>query len=96
MAALIDTQSTAHIYYSNYTYTQLYSLILLIVDCCEDPRKHHAAIFDKYTDKRYKRASLFSETEMRRGFQIMDINNNGTSSFPLPSEDSQQYWQLES
>ncbi|KAL8916266.1 MAG: hypothetical protein Q9208_008621 [Pyrenodesmia sp. 3 TL-2023] len=86
--------STAHTYYSNYTYTQLYSLILLIVECCEDPRKHHAAIFDKYTDKRYKRASLFSETEMRRGFQIMDINSNSFSGFSPSSEELQQYWQL--
>ncbi|KAI4179203.1 MAG: hypothetical protein LQ346_007247 [Caloplaca aetnensis] len=86
--------TTAHTYYSNYTYTQLYSLILLIVECCEDPRKHHAAIFDKYTDKRYKRASLFSETEMRRGFQIMDINSNSSSGFSMSSDESQQYWQL--
>ncbi|KAI4144663.1 MAG: hypothetical protein L6R39_004093 [Caloplaca ligustica] len=86
--------SSAHTYYSNYTYAQLYSLILLIVECCEDPRKHHAAIFDKYTDKRYKRAALFSETEMRRGFQIMDINSNSMSGWPMPTEDSQQFWQL--
>ncbi|KAL8754026.1 MAG: hypothetical protein Q9184_005246 [Pyrenodesmia sp. 2 TL-2023] len=91
---LMEIQSTAHTYYSNYTYTQLYNLILLIVECCEDPRKHHAAIFDKYTDKRYKRASLFSETEMRRGFQIMDINSNSSSGFSTSLEESQQYWQL--
>ncbi|KAL8898147.1 MAG: hypothetical protein Q9207_006850 [Kuettlingeria erythrocarpa] len=86
--------TTAHTYYSNYTYTQLYSLILLIVECCEDPRKHHAAIFDKYTDKRYKRASLFSETEMRRGFQVIDISSNSSSGFAMSSDESQQYWQV--
>ncbi|KAL8647488.1 MAG: hypothetical protein Q9210_005529 [Variospora velana] len=82
--------SPAHTYYSNYTYAQLYNLVVLMVECCEDPRKHHAAIFDKYTDKRYKRASLFSETEMRRGFQIMDISNNSMSCWQTQFEDSQQ------
>ena len=71
--SLISSQSPAHVYYANYTYTQLFNLILLMVECCEDARKHHCAIFDKYTDKRYKRASQFAESEMKRGFQIEDI-----------------------
>ncbi|KAL9597323.1 MAG: hypothetical protein Q9179_004309 [Wetmoreana sp. 5 TL-2023] len=83
--------SPAHTYYSNYTYTQLYNLVLLIVECCEDPRKHHAAIFDKYTDKRYKRASLFAETEMLRGFRVLDINSNSLGTWPIPCEDSQPW-----
>ncbi|KAL8716095.1 MAG: hypothetical protein Q9225_006222 [Loekoesia sp. 1 TL-2023] len=83
--------SPAHTYYSNYTYTQLYNLVLLMVECCEDPRKHHPDIFDKYTDKRYKRASLFAETEMRKGFQVLDININSMGSWPAPSENS-QFW----
>ncbi|KAL8968453.1 MAG: hypothetical protein Q9197_004875 [Variospora fuerteventurae] len=86
--------SPAHTYYSNYTYAQLYNLMVLMVECCEDPRKHHAAIFDKYTDKRYKRASLFSETEMRRGFQIMDINSNSMSCWQTQFEDSQQAFRV--
>ncbi|KAL8935023.1 MAG: hypothetical protein Q9216_005621 [Gyalolechia sp. 2 TL-2023] len=85
--------SAAHTYYSNYTYTQLYNLVLLIVECCEDPRRHHADIFDKYTDKRYKRASLFAETEMRRGFQVLDINIHNVGSLPEAREDS-QFWRL--
>ncbi|KAL8999368.1 MAG: hypothetical protein Q9169_001794 [Polycauliona sp. 2 TL-2023] len=85
--------SPAHTYYSEYTYTQLYSLVLLMVECCEDPRKHHAAIFDKYMDKRYKRASLFAETEMRRGFQVLDINSGSTGAWQMACEDS-QHWQI--
>lgn len=85
--------SAAHTYYSNYTYTQLYSLVLLIVECCEDPRKHHPDIFDKYTDKRYKRASLFAETEMRRGFQVLDVSSQSVGSLPDSREDS-QFWRL--
>ncbi|KAL8671905.1 MAG: hypothetical protein Q9168_003616 [Polycauliona sp. 1 TL-2023] len=85
--------SPAHTYYSEYTYTQLYSLVLLMVECCEDPRKHHAAVFDKYMDKRFKRASLFAETEMRRGFQVLDINSGSTGALQLAGEDS-QHWRL--
>ena len=90
---LISKQSSAHTYYSEYTYTQLYSLVLLVVECCEDPRKHHAAIFDKYMDKRYKRASLFAETEMRRGFQVLDVSSSSTGAWQMACEESQS-WQL--
>ena len=79
---LIRPQSPAHVYYANYTYTQLFNLILLMVECCEDARKHHCAIFDKYTDKRYKRASQFAEAEMKRGFQIEDAASHPTTSYP--------------
>ena len=81
---LILPQSPAHVYYANYTYSQLFNLILLMVECCEDARKHHCAIFDKYTDKRYKRASHFAESEMKRGFQIEDV-----ASYPAATYASQ-------
>ncbi|KAA6408497.1 MAG: hypothetical protein FRX48_07579 [Lasallia pustulata] len=68
--------SPAHVYYSNYTYSQLHSLILLMLECCETPFKHHVAIFEKYTDRRYKRASLFVESEMQKGFQVRDVPTN--------------------
>ena len=84
---LITSQSPAHTYYSNYTYSQLYNLVLMILECCEDPRKHHAAIFDKYTDKRYKRASIFAETEMHRGFRILEIGTSSVSAWPMPGDD---------
>ncbi|KAL8656872.1 MAG: hypothetical protein Q9226_002482 [Calogaya cf. arnoldii] len=83
--------SPAHTYYSEYTYTQLYSLVLLMVECCEDPRKHHAAIFDKYMDKRFKRASLFAETEMRRGFQVLDINSSIAGVWQTACKEPQQW-----
>ncbi|KAI9775108.1 MAG: hypothetical protein M1835_005934 [Candelina submexicana] len=62
--------SPAHVYYSNYTFSQLRSLLVMMIECCESPQKHHSAVFDKYTDKRYKRASLFVEAEMIKGFQL--------------------------
>ncbi|EAU37291.1 G2/mitotic-specific cyclin cdc13 [Aspergillus terreus NIH2624] len=60
----------AHVHYAGYTYSQLLPLISLMMECCELPRKHHAAIYEKYTDKRFKRASLFVEAEMRKGFRL--------------------------
>ncbi|KIX04464.1 uncharacterized protein Z518_05332 [Rhinocladiella mackenziei CBS 650.93] len=66
------TWSTHHVYYSGYTYSQLKPLINLLLECCDDPRKHHGAVFNKYLDKRYKRASVFVEAEMQRGFQLPD------------------------
>ena len=55
-------QSTEHVYFSNYTYSQLHNLVLLIIECCDQPHKHHASIFDKYGDKRFKRASHFVQS----------------------------------
>lgn len=61
-------QTAHHVYYSGYTFSQLKSIVQLLLDCCEDPAKHHRAVFDKYCDKRYKRASAFVQTEIQRGF----------------------------
>lgn len=79
-------------YYSNYTYSQLHSLILLMVECCETPHKHHAAIFDKYTDKRYKRASQFVESEMRKGFLVQDVATNHAANI-VNLYDDRPLWQ---
>jgi Cyclin, N-terminal domain/Cyclin, C-terminal domain len=70
MQCLTSAQTPQHVYYSNYTYTQLIRLLPRIVECCEQPRKHHAQVFQKYADKRYKRASIFVEGEMARGFML--------------------------
>lgn len=90
---LNPTQSLAHVYYANYTYSQLFNLILLMVECCEDARKHHCAIFDKYTDKRYKRASHFAESEMKRGFQIEDVASHCAAPYASHYDDRQIWGQ---
>ena len=41
-----------------------------MLSCCEDPQKHHAAVYDKYGDKRFKRASYFVQSEMNKGFVL--------------------------
>ncbi|KAL5048191.1 hypothetical protein BDW71DRAFT_26390 [Aspergillus fruticulosus] len=64
------TWSPAHVHYAGYTYSQLYPLVSLIVECCEMPRKHHSAIYDKYNDRRFKLASAYVEAEMRKNFRL--------------------------
>ncbi|PLN77058.1 putative G2/mitotic-specific cyclin [Aspergillus taichungensis] len=70
----------AHVHYAGYTYSQLFPLVYLMMECCETPRKHHAAIYEKYTDKRYKRASLFVEAEMRKGFRLPEVARSSSIS----------------
>lgn len=62
--------SPHHVHYSGYTWSQLKPAVQLLLECCDDPRKHHQAVFNKYCDKRYKRASAFVETEIQRGFEL--------------------------
>ncbi|KAF3047091.1 hypothetical protein E8E12_011142 [Didymella heteroderae] len=62
--------SQAHVHYSGYTMSQLRQLVSCIMECCDNPQKHHAAVYEKYTDKRYKRASIFVEAEIAKGFQL--------------------------
>lgn len=62
--------SKAHVHYSGYVVSQLRPVAQSILECCEDARKHHQAVFNKYCDKRYKRASAFVETELQRGFRL--------------------------
>jgi hypothetical protein len=42
----------------------------MIMECCENPQKHHAAVYEKYSDRRYKRASNFVRGEMEKGFTL--------------------------
>ncbi|KAI9678537.1 MAG: hypothetical protein M1817_005594 [Caeruleum heppii] len=62
-----------HVYYSGYTYSQLRPLLLLMLECCENPSQHHQAVYDKYSDRRYKRASIFTEGEIRKGFRLPEV-----------------------
>ncbi|KAI1814694.1 hypothetical protein GGS20DRAFT_547526 [Poronia punctata] len=60
----------AHVHYSGYTYRQLKPLLSSLLDCCRHARQHHSAVFDKYSDKRYRYASSFVEEEIMKGFVL--------------------------
>ncbi|KAK3697868.1 B-type cyclin [Vermiconidia calcicola] len=79
----MDEWGKAHVFYSNYTWSQLRQLLAAILECCEDPHKHHQAVYEKYTDKRYKRASLFVSGKLATGFRL-PIDN------PMPKLDDSQ------
>jgi G2/mitotic-specific cyclin 3/4 len=61
-----------------------------MAECCETPQKHHAAIYEKYTDKRFKRAANFVENEMERGFRVSDIPPSQSSIISADRYDSKQ------
>ena len=60
----------------------------MILDCCRIARKHHAAVFEKYADRKYKRVSNFVEGQLQKGFEL-----------PFPSTMRQRlsygYWEDE-
>ncbi|KAF2710128.1 hypothetical protein K504DRAFT_454466 [Pleomassaria siparia CBS 279.74] len=68
--------SQAHAHYSGYTLQQLRPLVATMLECCDNPQKHHSAVYEKYTDKRYKRASIFVETELTKGFQLPFVSRD--------------------
>ncbi|KAI0550754.1 hypothetical protein F4679DRAFT_541302 [Xylaria curta] len=60
-----------HVHYSGYTYDQLKPLVAMLLDCCRHARKHHGAIFEKYSDKRYRHASTYvEEAIIVRGYTL--------------------------
>ncbi|OHE93212.1 cyclin domain-containing protein [Colletotrichum orchidophilum] len=66
----------AHVHYSGYTWGQLKNLVTMILECCYTPRKHHLAVFEKYSDKRYKRAAEYVETEIAKGFTLPAVRQS--------------------
>lgn len=63
-------QTSDHAHYSGYIYSQLVPVMGVMLECCEDPTRHHAAVFEKYADKRYKRSSVCVNLSIRGGFFI--------------------------
>ena len=47
-----------------------------MLDCLHDPTRHHGAIYEKYTDKRFKCASQFVSNEMARGYRAPSLATN--------------------
>lgn len=66
-------QTAHHAYYSGYTWTQLKPLVIMMLECCRNPQKHHCAVYEKYADRRYKRASVFVQDQMDAGFMLPHV-----------------------
>ncbi|KAF4973601.1 hypothetical protein FZEAL_9279 [Fusarium zealandicum] len=59
-----------HVHYSGYTWAQLKTLVTMMIECCDRPHMHHAAVFEKYSDRRYKEASLLVQAALDAGFML--------------------------
>ncbi|KAF4987699.1 hypothetical protein FDECE_15328 [Fusarium decemcellulare] len=59
-----------HVHYSGYTWSQLKPLVTMMIECCDRPQVHHAAVFEKYTDRRYKEAALVVQAALDAGFTL--------------------------
>lgn len=56
----------------------------MIFDCCRMPDKHHGAVFEKYSDKKFKKMALVVQDEMRRGSQLWFHGNMAGLDEPTP------------
>lgn len=78
--------SQAHVHYSNYTLSQLHPLLKALLDCCQAARIHHRTVYEKYTDRRYKKSSIFVREQLAAGFQLPIVSRGS-------SLGSQSLWQ---
>jgi hypothetical protein len=61
------------VYYSGYTQSQLEPLVAMIIGCCENFRRHHPVVFQKYADCKYQHASSYVKEIIDGGFTILKI-----------------------
>jgi len=59
-----------HVHYSGYTWSQLRPLVTMMLGCCEQPRLHHGAVFEKYAERRFKEASTIVQAALDAGFTM--------------------------
>ncbi|PTB62851.1 hypothetical protein BBK36DRAFT_1183693 [Trichoderma citrinoviride] len=84
-----------HVHYSGYTWSQLRSLVTMMIECCENPHKHHAAVFEKYREKRFKEVSTQVQRALDAGFTLPHHTTPVRRSQPrLPSTTELQYGSL--
>ncbi|RKF71900.1 G2/mitotic-specific cyclin cig1 [Golovinomyces cichoracearum] len=69
-----------HVHYSGYTWNQLRPLVVMIKECCAAPQKHHKAVFEKYSDRRFNRAAQFVSGEIGN-FTLPSIQHSQPSLF---------------
>jgi len=65
-------------FYSGYTWRQIYHAALILLDCLTNGPEHHPAVFEKYAEKKFKRASRFVADYMSQG-QFIEITEENAS-----------------
>lgn len=48
----------------------------MMIGCCEQPRLHHGAVYEKYCDKRFKEASLIVQDALEQGFALSQYTSS--------------------
>lgn len=54
----------------------------MIIECCEQPRLHHAAVYEKYCEKRFKEAAYIVQDALDAGFTLPNHTSPVRSSPP--------------
>lgn len=42
----------------------------MILECCTIAEKHHQAVLDKYSDKRFKKCAVYVKDQVKSGFYL--------------------------
>jgi hypothetical protein len=45
----------------------------MLFECCQYPRKHHSAVYEKYATPKYKQSSTFVEGKMASGLTLSQL-----------------------
>jgi G2/mitotic-specific cyclin 3/4 len=46
----------------------------MMIECCDAPTNHHNAIFEKYSERRFKEASTIVQAALDAGFTVPPYN----------------------
>ncbi|TQS33201.1 hypothetical protein Golomagni_06461 [Golovinomyces magnicellulatus] len=65
-----------HVHYSGYTWNQLRPLVSMMLECCEHPRLHHASVYEKYSDKKFKEVALIVQDALDAGFTLPSLSSS--------------------
>ncbi|KAI9834275.1 MAG: hypothetical protein M1826_004199 [Phylliscum demangeonii] len=89
------------VHYSGYAYCQLHLLMRTLLDCCQDPEKHHLAVFKKYCDRDYAYMAKYVEEQVWQDFQVPDfspliIPEHHVADFARPLyRDAEEGWEID-
>lgn len=45
----------------------------MLFECCQYPRKHHGAVYEKYATPKYKQSSTYVEGKMASGLTLSQL-----------------------
>ena len=72
----------------------------MMYGCCQEPKKHHNAVYQKYESIKYKRASIFVADRIENGFTLPFLSGLVPSQYPsvaapAPTMDEESHLMME-